>query len=121
MKEIIEELRKPPKPSGKTYINGIIKEQKAYKKLDKSHKKKPIKEKIKLFSSIILSDNPIKITPTEKLEYVKKKPIKKKKPPVKKKPIPKKKPVKKLPVKKKPIIKKNQYLKRNHLLRRSLL
>jgi len=40
MKEIIEELRKPPKPSGKTYIKGIIKEQKEYKKLDKSHKKK---------------------------------------------------------------------------------
>ena len=86
--------------------------------------KKPIKEKIKLFSSIILSDNPIKITPAEKLEYVvkkkpaKKKPIpkkktvkkplvKKKKPIVKKKPI-KKAPIKKkkLPIKKKPIVKK---------------
>ncbi len=33
-------MRKPPKPSGKTYINGIIKEQKEYYKLDKSHKKK---------------------------------------------------------------------------------
>jgi len=79
--------------------------------------KKPIKEKIKLFSSIILSENPIKITPTEKLEYVKKAPvkrpsIKKKKPVVKKKPIPKKVSVKKKPTKKpsvkRPFIKKKK-------------
>jgi len=81
--------------------------------------KKPIKEKIKLFSSIILSDNPIKITPAEKLEYVvKKKPAKKKPIPKKrkpsiikkkptKKPIMKKKPIKKAPIKKKkPVVKK---------------
>ncbi len=72
--------------------------------------KKPIKEKIKLFSSIILSENPIKITPTEKLEYVKKKPVKKKKPIVKKKPIPKK---KKPPIKKKkPTVKKKPPVKK---------
>lgn len=74
--------------------------------------KKTIQEKIKLFSSIILSENPIKITPAENLEYVKKKPIVKK-PPVKrpsikkKKSIVKKKPIsKKVSVKKSPIIKK---------------
>jgi len=66
--------------------------------------KKPLKEKIKLFSSIILSENPIKITPAKKLEYVKKKPIKKKL-------IPKKPLVKKAPVKKKkPIAKKKAWL-----------
>jgi len=55
MREIIEELRKPPKPSGKTYINGIIKEQKEYKKLDKSHKKKP---KHKKYAEMISFKNP---------------------------------------------------------------
>ena len=40
MKEIIKELRKPPKPSGRTYIKGIIKEQKEYKKLEKTMGKK---------------------------------------------------------------------------------
>ena len=86
--------------------------------------KKPIKEKIKLFSSIILSENPIKITPAEKLEYVKEKPvvkkkpikkapIKKKKPPIKKKPIVKKKIIKKVAIpKKKPVVKKKPISKK---------
>ena len=74
--------------------------------------KKPTKKKVKLFSSVILSENPIKITPVEKLEHVKKKPSIKKKPikkaPIKKKkPLTKKKPIKKAPIKKKkPTIKK---------------
>ena len=40
MKKIIEELRKPPKPSGKTYIKGIVKEQKEYKKIEQKEQKK---------------------------------------------------------------------------------
>ncbi len=75
--------------------------------------KKAIKDKIKLFSSIILSENPIKITPTEKLEYVKKKPIKKKKSIVKKKPVKKPLVKKKKPVaKKKPIVRKKSIPKK---------
>lgn len=59
MKEIIEELRKPPKPSGKTYIKGIIKEQKEYKKLDKSHKKTLFKKpKHKNYAEMISFKNP---------------------------------------------------------------
>ena len=59
MKETIEELRKPPKPSGKTYINGIIKEQKEYKKLDKSHKKTLFKKpKHKKYAEMISFKNP---------------------------------------------------------------
>ena len=55
MKEIIEKLRKPPKPSGKTYIKGIIKEQKEFKKLDKSHKKNP---KHKKYAEMVSFKNP---------------------------------------------------------------
>lgn len=40
MKEIIEELKKPPKPSGKTYISGIIKEQNKYKKIEQKEEKR---------------------------------------------------------------------------------
>lgn len=59
MREIIEELRKPPKPSGKTYIDGIIKEQKEYKKLDKSHKKTLFKRsKHKKYVEMISFKNP---------------------------------------------------------------
>lgn len=67
MKEIIEELRKPPKPSGKTYIKGIIKEQKEYKKieqkeqkkLDKSRKKTLFKKsKHKKYAKMISLKNP---------------------------------------------------------------
>lgn len=59
MKETIEELRKPPKPSGKTYIEGIIKEQKEYKKLDKSHKKTLFKKpKHKKYAKMISFKNP---------------------------------------------------------------
>lgn len=59
MREIIEELRKPPKPSGKTYIKGIIKEQKEFKKLDKSHKKTLFKKpKHKKYAKMISFKNP---------------------------------------------------------------
>jgi len=82
--------------------------------------KKPTKKKLKLFSSIILSENPIKITPVEKLEHVKKKPSIKKKPIKKaliKKKIAKRKPVKrKKPTKKKkplPKVKSMRAKKRN--------
>jgi len=83
------------------------------KPIPKKEEKKTVKTRVKkvkekLVSSVVLSKNPIKITPVEKLEHVKPKPIpKKRKPvvkkkPVKKVPIPKKKP----PTKKKPIVKK---------------
>jgi len=69
--------------------------------------KKPTKKKLKLFSSVILSENPIKITPVEELEHVKKKPIIKKKRVVRKKPVKKKRVVKKKHiVRKKPVKKK---------------
>ena len=59
MKEIIEELRKPPEPSGKTYISGIIKEQEEYKKLDKSRKKTLFKKpKHKKYAEMISFKNP---------------------------------------------------------------
>lgn len=67
MKQIIEELRKPPKPSGKTYIKGIIKEQKQYKKieqkgqkkLDKSRKKTLFKKpKYKKYAEMVSFKNP---------------------------------------------------------------
>ena len=80
--------------------------------------KTPVKKvKDKLFSSVVLSKNPIKITPVGKLEHVKEKPtIKKKtvkKAPIKKKTVKKKKPVaKKKPVKKKPVIKKKPSIKK---------
>lgn len=93
--------------------------------------KKPIKEKIKLFSSIILSENPIKITPAEKLEHVKKKPsVKKKKktkkkPPAKKPPAKKKKPtvkkkpsIKKKPIPKKPLVKKPPVKKKKPIVKK---
>jgi len=102
------------------------------KTIPKKEERKPIKTPVKkvkdkLFSSVILSKNPIKITPVEKLEYVKKKPVAKKKPvkkapikkktikkvPIKKKTVKKKKPVaKKKPVKKKPVIKKKPPIKK---------
>ena len=53
MKETIEELSKPPKPSGETYIDGIIKEQKEYKKLGLF--KKP---KHKKYAKMISFKNP---------------------------------------------------------------
>ena len=106
--------------------------------------KKPTKKKLKLFSSVILSENPIKITPVEELEHVKKKPaikkkpikkapikkktVKKKKPIVTKKPAKKKKPVKRAPIKKKkptvrkkplPKVKSTRAKKRNSPITRS--
>jgi len=89
--------------------------------------KKPTKKKVKLFSSVIFSENPIKITPVEELEHIKKKPVvrkkplkkaptKKKKPPVKKKPIVKKKTIKKVAIpKKKPIVRKKATKKKKPL------
>ena len=75
--------------------------------------KKPIKEKIKLFSSIIISENPIKITPAKKLEYIEKKL------PIKKKPVIKKKPIKKVPIKKKtPVIKKKRVVKKKPVIKK---
>ena len=85
--------------------------------------KTPVKKvKDKLFSSVVLSKNPIKITPVGKLEHVKEKPtIKKKtvkKAPIKKKtvkkkkPVAKKKPVKKVPIKKKTVKKKKPVKKK---------
>ena len=74
--------------------------------------KKPIKEKIKLFSSIIISENPIKITPAKKLEYIEKKLPIKKKPVIKKKRVVKKKPIKKVPIKKKPPVIKKKPIKK---------
>ena len=73
---------------------------------------KKIKEK--LFSSVILSKNPIKITPSQKLEYIEPKSIPKKKPIPKTKPIMKKKPVvkKELAKKKKPVVKKKPIIKK---------
>jgi len=59
MKEIIEELRKPPKPSGEIYISGIIKEQKEFIKLDKSHKRSLFKKpKHKKYAEMISFKNP---------------------------------------------------------------
>ena len=73
--------------------------------------KTPVKKvKDKLFSSVVLSKNPIKITPVGKLEHVKEKPTIKKKP-VKKKPVIKKKPsIKKVPKKKAPVKKRKKPL-----------
>ncbi len=94
----------------------------------------PVKKvKEKLFSSVILSKNPIKITPVEKLEHVKKKPtikkkpikkvpIKKKKPIAKAKPIVKKKPVvKKKPIKKAPIKKKKPPIKKKPIVKKKTI
>jgi len=87
----------------------IIKAKPIPKKEEREAVKTPVKKaKEKLFSSVVLSKNPIKITPVEKLEHIKPKPIpKKKRPVVKKKPV-KKAPIKKKkpPTKKKPIVKK---------------
>ena len=91
--------------------------------------KEPTKKKLKLFSSVILSENPIKITPVKELEHVKEKPvvkkkpikkapIEKKKPTTKKKPVVRKKPSKKVAIeKKKPIVRKKAAKKKKPLPR----
>ncbi len=103
------------------------------KKEERKTIKTPVKKvKEKLFSSVILSENPIKITPVEELEHVKKKTptkkkpikkapikkktVKKKKPIVKRKPIVTKKPVKRAPIKKKkPAVRKKPVKKKKPL------
>lgn len=84
------------------------------KKIKKKTIKTPVKKvKEKLLSSVVLSKNPIKITPVEKLELIKPKPIPKKKKPVKKAPIKKKKAiVKKKPAKKKKLVVKKKPIKK---------
>ena len=102
------------------------------KKEERKTIKIPVKKvKEKLFSSVVLSKNPIKITPVEKLEHVKKKPRIKKKPikkaPIKKEKhikkvaIPKKKTTKKKPIKKAPIKKKKPTVRKKPIKKKKAL
>lgn len=121
----------------KTYVVEDIPEKKEKKPIIKKEKIVPskIKEKIKKIikkppekkikkkpiSTLIISKNPIKITPIKNIEFIKpeptpkpiKKPIKKKLPIKKKKPKPRKKPViPKKPIKKKISVKKKRIPKK---------
>ncbi|KKL81431.1 hypothetical protein LCGC14_1994830 [marine sediment metagenome] len=125
---VIEDVE--PTVKSKEVVKRVPSKKRPPLKQKKNLKKSTIKKvKEKLISTIVLSKNPITITPVEELEHIKKKPsIKKKravkkKPDVKKKPIVKKKlvkkkksPIKKKSVaKKKPIVKKKLVKKKKHL------